>query len=92
MNLNIKAFEDLFQNEFGGNYHEAERQLGIDASQLHRVLKQGKGAGLLFMTRLSNWCVKKGIDYGELIFLPKPLTNVNGTRYNISVNKNPPPD
>ena len=77
MKLNIKAFKKLFKTQFKNNYHEAARQLGAQASQIHRIINSGQKAGLLFLERLYLWCAKNNVDYNALIFLPLPLTDAN---------------
>ena len=64
MRLNHEEFRKLFRDRFNGNYHEASRQLGINISQVHRIITKDteKGAGLLFVGRLIQWCKANGID------------------------------
>ena len=75
--LNIPAFEKLFTERFDGRYHEAARQTGIDVSQIHRIINQKQGAGIIVVERLIEWCNKNGVDYRTLISIPEPLATGN---------------
>ena len=82
MRLNPDGFNKLFTETFEGNYHEAARQLEVDAAQIHRIINKGTGAGITFIERLLNWCSKNQVDYNTLIFLPESLTIGNTTQQN----------
>ena len=73
MRLNNEAFEKIFIEKFRGNYREAARQLETDVSQIHRIINQKQGAGLLFIERIIEWCARNGVDYRTLVILPKPF-------------------
>ena len=75
--LNMPEFEKLFQQNFGGNYHKAAREIGDDAGQIHRIINGKQKAGLLFIERLLLWCSDNNVDYAGLIFLPDMLIKRN---------------
>jgi hypothetical protein len=68
MRFDIGAFDTLFMENFNGNYHEASRQLGVNVSQLHRILNKKSGIGLLFVERFMRWCKTNNVESSKYFF------------------------
>ena len=60
--LNEKKMMELMKEYCGGNYNRFAREMGIDASQLHRFLNSGVGGGKMMVFGLMKFCKEKKLD------------------------------
>lgn len=65
----------FMKDNYGGVYREFARDLGVEASQLHRILNGDNQAGVVFLGRLHKYCKQKGIDFQEFIFFEQGVNN-----------------
>lgn len=77
MELNQKAFIELFDSNFNASYHEAGRQLGVAPEQIHKIINSNGKGGAVFFGKLISYCDANKLNFRKYIFLPKPLTVVN---------------
>lgn len=77
MELNKKAFEEMFNTEFNASYAEASRQLGVASAQIFRIINNNGNAGAKFLGKLITYCDVHKLNFRKYISLPKPLTTVN---------------
>jgi hypothetical protein len=75
--LNKEKVRKLMDEKANGNYHEFSRQMGVDVSQLHRVLNTGSKAGPKFLGKLMRYCQDNNLNFKDYIFLEQPLHACN---------------
>lgn len=68
MRLNIENLNKIKEEKYYGNLNLFAKQIGIDRSQLFKVLNEGKCAGIKFYERLIDYCQKNNIDMNSIIF------------------------
>ena len=78
MSLNKLALRHLMDERFNRSYTKLSKAIGVDAAHVYRVLVKNNTPGIKFFNGIMKWCTDNQLDYREYIFLPKPLTVVNG--------------
>ena len=68
MYLNKMKLLELMNTKHGGSYRKFSREIGIEASQLHRVVNSDAKAGTVFLGRLHKYCINQGIVFEEFIY------------------------
>lgn len=68
MYLNKDYLMKFMLDNYGGVYRAFARDLGVEVSQLHRILNGDDRAGVVFLGRLHKYCQHKNVDYQEFIF------------------------
>lgn len=66
---NITAIEKLIDNKFNGNKAEFARVIGVERSQISKIINHGLGGGSLFFGGLLSYCEKEGLNFKEFIVL-----------------------
>lgn len=77
MKPNISAIQSLINNRFSRNQSAFARELGVDRTQISRILKEGKGAGAGFYGKLMCYCKRTNLDFEDFIFLPHDVKKIN---------------
>jgi hypothetical protein len=66
---NITAIEKLIDNKFNGNKAEFARVIGVERSQISKIINHGSGGGSLFFGGLLAYCEKEGLDFKNYVVL-----------------------
>ena len=69
MKPNIIAIEELISKKFNGNKAEFARCIGVERSQISKIVNHGLGGGSLFFGGLISYCEKEGLDFKHYILL-----------------------
>lgn len=77
MEPNIKEIINIVNQKFNGNKSLFAKEIGVERSQISRILKDGTGAGAQFFGGLMSWCEKEGVNFRNLIFLPNNVNKIN---------------
>jgi len=67
MHLNKNKLGQLMDSKYGGNYRKFSLVLGVEVSQLHRILNSDSRAGTVFLGRLHKYCINNGLIFEEFI-------------------------
>ena len=74
---NIGELQKLVDEKFEGNKSAFAQAIGIERSQVSRILKDGTGAGAMFFGGLMNYCEAVNLNFHQYIFLPKNVNIIN---------------
>lgn len=69
MRPNISAIQELICKKFNGNKAEFARIIGVERSQISKIVNHGSGGGALFFGGLILYCEKEGLDFKDYILL-----------------------
>lgn len=67
MEINKDRLWQLLDDAADGNYRKLARLLGVQVSQLHKVLNKNSKAGPVFLGRLRRYCKDTGLNFDEFI-------------------------
>lgn len=67
---NVEKIKELIDKKFNGNQSKFAQAIGVERSQVSRILKNGKGAGAMFFGGLMKYCEQEGLQFKDYIFLP----------------------
>jgi hypothetical protein len=65
--INKDRLWQLLDDAADGNYRKLARLLGVQVSQLHKVLNKDSKAGPVFLGRLRQYCKDNGLNFDEFI-------------------------
>lgn len=74
--INVDAINNYIHKKNWTSYRFS-KELGLDYSYVHRVLKKEVNGGNKFISRIIDFCNKNKIKLDEFIFLESPLSNDN---------------
>jgi len=74
---NIEEITKIVEKKFSGNKSLFAKAIGVERSQISRILKDGTGAGAQFFGGLMSWCEREGENFRNLIFLPNNVNKIN---------------
>lgn len=77
MEPNIIKIQNLVDKQFGGNKSAFAQTIGIERSQISRILKDGTGAGAMFFGALMDYCDKNDLQFKDYIFLQQNVNKLN---------------
>lgn len=77
MEPNIIKIQNLVDKQFGGNKSAFGQTIGIERSQISRILKDGTGAGAMFFGALMDYCDKNDLQFKDYIFLQQNVNKIN---------------
>lgn len=69
MKPNIIAIEKLISDQFNGNKAEFARAVGVERSQVSKIVNHGTGGGSRFFGGLIVYCSKSGLNFMDYIFV-----------------------
>ncbi|ANE46288.1 hypothetical protein SY83_08380 [Paenibacillus swuensis] len=67
MEINKIRVRKLLDEEAAGNYRELARILDVQVSQLHKLINKDSKAGPVFLGKLRQYCIQKGIPFDDFI-------------------------
>jgi predicted transcriptional regulator len=70
MELNKKRLWQLLAEAAKGNFRELSRLLGVQVSQLHKILNTQSKAGPVFLGKLHTYCKENSLPFEEFILAP----------------------
>jgi hypothetical protein len=71
MYLDKLKLKHIMETEAEGSYNKFARILGVDVSQLHKILNSESNAGPKFLGKLMVFCENRKLNFIEL-FTPEP--------------------
>lgn len=77
MTPNIEKIQRLVNEKFDGNKSAFAKTIGIERSQVSRILKDGTGAGAMFFGALMQYCERENLRFKDYIFLPTNVNKIN---------------
>jgi hypothetical protein len=71
MLVNKEKFKtEIFEKRFHGNYNQCARSLGIEVSQIYRLLTDEKSqAGAKMLGVIFAYCEREGLNFRDFIFV-----------------------
>lgn len=61
----------------GLSYGKFSKDIGVDVSQLHRIINNGSEAGPKFLGKFAMYCEKNKLNFSDFIFFNEVLTGRN---------------
>lgn len=65
MKPNVEAIKALIDEKFGGNRSRFAEAIGVDRTQVTRVLNEGVGIGKLFIGGMMKYCKANGLNFDD---------------------------
>lgn len=77
MKANVKEIENLIKENFNGNKSAFAKIIGVDRTQVSKIIHTGTGAGAQFFGGLMAYCKNTNLDFCKYIFLPNNVNKIN---------------
>ncbi len=66
---NISAIQKLIIEKFNGNKAEFARVIGVERSQISKIVNHGSGCGSRFFGGLILYCEREGLDFKDYVLI-----------------------